>query len=151
MTKGKEYSYIVDGKLEIPFKYSAGKFESKFLTTLRDEKKILAVKCNKCKKIFLPPRRYCTYCYADLNGKWVEVQDEGKVVNFTIVRYSEPYQPAKPPYVIAQIKLKGADTSMLHVLGEVDPKKVRAGMKVKAAWSDERKANMFDIKYFKPI
>lgn len=151
MAKQKNYCYIVDGKLEIPYKYSAGRFASKFLTTLRDEKKILGIKCDKCKKVFLPPRRYCTYCYSDLDGKWVSVKDEGKVVNFTVVRYSEPYQPTKPPYAIAQIKLVGADTPMIHILGEIKPDKVRKNMKVKAVWSDERKASMFDIKYFKPI
>jgi len=150
MASEKDYSYIVEGKLEIPFKYSAGELGSRFLTTLRDEKRILAVRCDKCNKVFSPPRRYCTFCYSDLDGRWVEVADEGEVVNFTVVRYGEPYQPTDVPYVIAQIKLDGSDTPMLHILGGVEPEQVRCGMRVKAAWSDERKASMFDIKHFEP-
>ncbi len=151
MASEKDYCYIVEGKLEIPFKYAAGRFGSRFLTALRDEKKILAVRCDRCDKVFLPPRRYCTYCYSDLDGNWVEVADEGEVVSFTVVRYREPYQPKDVPYVIAQIKLDGADTPMLHIISGVAPEQVRCGMRVRAVWSDERTASMFDIAHFEPI
>ncbi len=41
----------------------------------------------------------------------------------------------------------------MHHLGEVDPKDIKIGMKVKAVWlhENERKGAITDIKYFKPI
>ena len=42
---------VVEGKLALPYMYFAGRVGSRFLTTLRDEKKILGIKCSRCKKV----------------------------------------------------------------------------------------------------
>jgi uncharacterized OB-fold protein len=48
------------------------------------------------------------------------------------------------------IKMDGADTSMVHFLGDVDFKNLKAGMKLEPVFADKRNANILDIKYFKP-
>ncbi len=40
---------------------------------------------------------------------------------------------------------------MVHLIGEVNPEKVKIGMRVKAAFKEERIGSILDIKYFKPI
>ena len=42
---------------------------------------------------------------------------------------------------------------IMHMLGEVDPKEITIGMKVKAVWkpSEEREGSILDIKYFRPL
>jgi uncharacterized OB-fold protein len=57
----------------------------------------------------------------------------------------------KAPFAYALIKLDGADTGFLHVLGEVDPGKIREGMRVEAVFAEERKGSPLDIAYFRPI
>ena len=53
------------------------------------------------------------------------------------------------------IEIDGASTlhGFMHMLGEVDPKKVKIGMRVKAVWkpADERVGSINDILYFKPL
>ena len=41
----------------------------------------------------------------------------------------------------------------LHLLGEVEEKDIRVGMKVEAVWKppSERVGSILDIKYFRPI
>jgi uncharacterized OB-fold protein len=41
----------------------------------------------------------------------------------------------------------------MHLLGEVDPKEIKIGMKVKAVWKEtqDREGAITDIRYFKPI
>jgi uncharacterized OB-fold protein len=41
----------------------------------------------------------------------------------------------------------------MHMLGEIDPKKVKIGMRVQAVWkpAEERQGSINDILYFKPI
>jgi len=143
------WAYEVPGKLEIPYKYYAGEFDSKFLTALRDHKKILGAKCPKCRKVFIPPRSSCEQCYGKIE-QWVELGPVGKITSFCVVRYKEPYLPAEPPYVLALIRLTGADSDLAHILGEVDPEKVKTGMKVEPVFAENRKASILDIKYFKP-
>jgi uncharacterized OB-fold protein len=65
-----------------------------------------------------------------------------------MVRLTEPEIPAV-------IDLDGASKGMgiLHKLGEVDPKLVKVGLKVKAVWKPaaERTGSITDIAYFKPV
>jgi hypothetical protein len=49
------------------------------------------------------------------------------------------------------IRLDGADTGMAHFLDEVDFDKVHIGMRVRPVFAEQRRGNILDIKYFKPI
>ena len=57
----------------------------------------------------------------------------------------------KAPFAYALIKLDGADTALLHVLGEVDLRKLSTGMRVEPVFAEEPKGSILTIKYFKPI
>jgi uncharacterized OB-fold protein len=64
-------------------------------------------------------------------------------------------QRVKNPIIPAVIEIDGASKGMgiMHLLGEIDPKKVHIGMKVKAVWKSEkeREGAITDIKYWKPV
>jgi uncharacterized OB-fold protein len=56
------------------------------------------------------------------------------------------------------VKLDGADSSLGHLLGEVDvndPRKarelVKMGMRVEPVWRDERRGEIADIQYLRPV
>ena len=142
--------FLVDGKLALPYTYFAGRVGSKFLTTIRDEKKIMGIKCNKCNKVFVPPRQTCDVCLEDIRENWVDVQNTGEVTNFTVVRYDDKHLPKKAPYVLAMIKLDGADTSMVHVVEGIDVDKAKIGMKVQAVFANETTSTLMDIDHFAP-
>jgi len=142
--------FLVDGKLALPYTYFAGRVGSKFLTTIRDEKKIMGIKCNKCKKVFVPPRQTCDVCMEDIRDNWVDVQNTGEVTNFTVVRYDDKHLPKKAPYVLAMIKLDGADTPLVHVVEGIDPDKAKIGMKVRAVFAKETTSTILDIDHFAP-
>ena len=142
--------FTVDGKLALPYTYFAGRVGSKFLTTIRDEKKIMGIKCNKCKKVFVPPRQICDVCMEDIRDNWVDVKNTGEVTNFTVVRYDDKHLPKKAPYVLAMIKLDGADTPLVHVVEGIDLDKAKIGMKVQAVFADETTNTIMDIDHFAP-
>jgi len=142
--------FVVEGKLALPYSYFAGRVGSKFLTTLRDEKKIMGIKCNKCRKVFVPPRQTCDVCMEDIRDNWVDVQNTGEVTNFTVVRYDDKHLPKKAPYILAMIKLEGADTSLVHVVEGVDVAKAKVGMKVQAVFAKETTSTIMDIDHFAP-
>ena len=142
--------FTVDGKLALPYTYFAGRVGSKFLTTIRDEKKIMGIKCNKCNKVFVPPRQTCDVCLEDIRDNWIDVQNTGEVTNFTVVRYDDKHLPKKAPYVLAMIKLDGADTSLVHVVEGIDVDKAKVGMKVQAVFAKETTSTILDIDHFKP-
>ncbi len=136
--------------INVPYAWWAGETAGKFLIGLRDDKEILGKKCGSCNKVFIPPRKTCPTCFKE-NKEWVKVSDEGTVQAFTVARRQLAALPEKAPVCFALIKLEGADTSLLHYLGEVDPDSIEIGMKVKAKFSENRKAEIRDIEYFKPV
>lgn len=149
ITYNNEDSFIVDGKLALPYQYFAGRTGSKFLIALRDEKTILGIKCNKCNKVFVPPRSACEHHIEEKCTEWVELAGTGVVTGFTVIRYEEPYQPLKPPYILALIKLDGADSSFAHIVKGVSPKEMRVGLKVKAVFAKKTTSTIMDIDHFK--
>lgn len=148
--KGPEKPVIVPGAIHVPYKYAVGATNSKFLTEIRDNKKLMAIKCPECNRVYMPPRSTCGGCFGTLKD-WVEVSSKGTVISYTVAQYSEPCQPYPPPTVYAIIQLDGADTGMPHILSEVDFEKLRIGMRVEAIFKEKRGGNILDIKYFKPI
>lgn len=151
MHPNKDDCFVIEGKLALPYQYFAGELGSKFLISLRDEKKILGVKCDKCDKVFVPPRARCETCQQDLSKSTLEVKDTGVVTGFTVIRYEEPHQPCKPPYIQALIKLDGADTPMVHIVKGIPASKMEVGAKVKAVFAKKAPNTIMAIDHFEPL
>ena len=146
---------IFAGHMVYIHRFESGRTGSRFLRELRDNKKILGLKCTKCNKVYVPPRSTCKECFSQLD-KWVEVSTEGKLLTYTVLRVARDAEKdvlkKQLPVAYGIIKLDGADTGFVHMLGEVDLDKIKIGMRVKAVFrEDERKGNILDINYFKPV
>lgn len=156
MAKKKEPQVLkephsIPGKMEMPYEYFVGTLASRFYIQLRDNKKIMGVKCPKCNKVLMPPRSVCIKCFSKLGeSQFVELAGKGTVVTYTVVNYAEPVHPVDAPFACAIIQLDGADTGLTHLLGEVDFDKIKAGMRVEPVFKEKREGNLLDIKYFKP-
>ncbi len=138
-------------RIRLPYTWHVGKVGSRFYQEIKNNCKIWGTKCSKCERVFVPPRETCPRCYRDL-AEWVEVSDTGTLLTYTVVRYAVPgIQPLKPPFAIGIIKLDGATSGFVHLLGEVNLKDFSIGMKVKAVFRETRRGDYLDIKYFKPL
>jgi len=132
------------------YSYSAGPVRSKFLLHLRDHQKILGTRCSQCEKVYVPARSICLECFESMED-WVEVSNEGVLETYTVVYGSNDSGSASDISAFGIIKLDGADTGIVHRLGEVDFKKLKIGMKMKAVYEPERRGDIRDIRYFRPI
>ncbi|MHA1364218.1 MAG: Zn-ribbon domain-containing OB-fold protein [Candidatus Freyarchaeota archaeon] len=146
----EEEAVILSTRILLPFTYSVGRIASRFFIELRDNKKIMGVKCPKCGRVLVPPRRYCGKCLSE-TSEWVEVGDKGTLVAYTVRYSSSPNLPKEPPLAYGIIKLDGADTNIVHILGEVDLDAIKPGMRVQAVFKEEREGSILDIDHFKPI
>ncbi|MBF0120475.1 MAG: Zn-ribbon domain-containing OB-fold protein [Desulfobacterales bacterium] len=141
---------VYKSQINVPYSWWAGKTASKFFTELKENKKIMGTKCDKCSKVYVPPRKICPFCFKE-NQAWVELSDEGILLSYTIVRKQLASLPKKVPVIYGLIKLDGADTGLLHFIDEVLPKDIKIGMRLKACFLEERAGKIQDIGYFKPI
>ncbi len=146
---------IVEGRWDLPFRHTAGRVAGHFFEGLK-EKRVLALRCPRCRRVLLPPRPFCERCFVPLDD-WVEVGQEGTVEAFTVC-YARFTGLPDPPYCQALVKLDGADSALMHLLGEVELEDmermkdaVQIGMRVEAVWRDERVGGIQDIKYFRPV
>ena len=142
--------WIYHGQIYIPNRYSAGAVGSRFLIEMRDKKRIMGTRCPTCNRVYVPARSICKDCFGQLD-EWVEVSDKGTVLTYTVCNQPNPVQPVETPLVYGIIQLDGADTGLVHMLGEVDPEQLRIGMRVQAVFKEQREASILDIKYFKPL
>ncbi|MEE9491535.1 MAG: Zn-ribbon domain-containing OB-fold protein [Dehalococcoidia bacterium] len=142
--------WIYHGQIYIPNRYSAGAVGSRFLIEIRDKKRITGTRCPTCNRVYVPARSICKDCFGQLD-EWVEVSDKGTVLTYTVCNQPNQVQPVETPLVYGIIQLDGADTGLVHMLGEVDPEQLRIGMRVQAVFKEQREASILDIKYFKPL
>jgi len=146
----KDGMLIQQGRIKVPYSWAAGKVASRFYLGLR-ERKIYGLRCPNCNLVYVPPKKVCHRCFSELT-EWVRVSDEGILQTFTIVHYHEPaLHPVKAPFAYGIIKLDGADTGLVHLIGEANLSDLKEGMRLKAVFRDRPEGNYLDIKYFKPI
>jgi hypothetical protein len=141
---------VVRQDLKVPYRYSMGATTSRFFIEMRDNRKIMGIRCPQCDVVFVPPRTTCGRCFSQLH-EWVEVGNQGTLETYTQVRYTTPAQPAVAPFYYGIIKLDGADTGLAHIVGDLKGQEPRIGMRVQAVFKEERKGNMLDIRYFQPV
>ena len=137
------------GRIAVPYTWWVGDVGSRFLASLRDEQKILGSRCKACGTVFVPPRKNCGRCFVDIE-EWVDVASEGVIEAHTIVHYSYPVQPVKPPFAYALIRLDGADVGFLHLIKK-DLDRIENGLRVKAVFKKERTGSILDIDAFELI
>lgn len=148
----KEQIIIESGDAVQPFAYSVGMYGSRFFTEMRDKGRFMAVRCPRCKKVYIPPRAVCGGCFVEMKD-WVEVGPKGVISTFTILRFAfiDPETGAqKPvPYGYGFIKLDGADTLFQHYISVEDETKIKVGARVEPVFAENRKGSIRDIEYFK--
>lgn len=141
---------IFERRVSLPFTLSAGAALSRFFDDIRKRRQIHGVRCTSCRLVLCPPRVACPRCWADTEG-WIPLPDRGIVRTFVIVNVPFYGQEMPLPYVLAHIRLDGADTTFLHILGTIAPEDVRLGMTVEAVWREERTGFLNDdVRYFRP-
>lgn len=140
--------YVAGGRLAMPYRYFPGPIATRFFLELRDNQRIVGIRCPTCGIVYVPPETTCGTCFEKLE-EWVEVGKRGVLQSYTITHYRLPVHPDHTPFIYGVVKLDGADTGFLHFLGEVDAGALRIGMIMEAVFREKRVGNILDIKYFR--
>lgn len=135
------------------YEWDEGVAVGRYLQRLKEGRLVGRV-CHGCRRRMIPPRMFCEQCFRPTD-EWFEAADTGAVKTFSLCYVTWDMIRLDQPQIPAVIDIDGASPGMgiMHLLGEVDPKAVRIGMKVKAVWkpSAERAGAITDISYWRPI
>lgn len=141
----------------LAYEYAAGRFATRFMTTLRDEGRLLGVRDPGSGKVLVPPRPISGLSGEHLDDQWVEVGPGGIVTGCTIVEtpFVDPMtgEERPVPYGFGFIRLDGADTNIYHFLDATTHDEIWVGMRVEAVLKPpgEREGKMSDIVRFRPV
>lgn len=149
-----EHIVVESGEREQPFQYAVGMYGSKFFKELKERRVFLGIRCPRCQKVYVHPRKVCGECFVEMRD-FVEVGPLGRIGTFTILRYAfidpETGEQKPVPYGYGFIKLDGADTLFQHYISIEEKDKVRIGARVEPVFAAERKGTLKDILYFRII
>lgn len=123
----------VDVRLQLPVRQGIGAVESRFQRAVA-EGRLEGTRCPACDAVHFPARPTCPRCWVSCD-EWVDVADTGTIEMFVIVNVPFTGQEVDIPYVLANIRLDGADTTLCHLV-DAPVDRVHTGMRVRAVWRD---------------
>ena len=142
--------------LSISQTFSTGPAMGRFLQELRDNKRIMALRCQGNGRFLLPPREVDAWSLEEPH-EWVEVGPGGLLREYDIIYYASPDpltgETRDVPYCVGWIHMDGADklNPLWHLIDTSDLTKIRSGARVRAVFREERKGEMEDIVHFEVI
>jgi hypothetical protein len=136
------------------YNWSVGSSMERFYRALQ-EKRIIGVQCPKCKKVYVPPRMICEFCFAQTEDQ-IEVGPQGNIVSYTCGNISIDLERGglkdQPELsIIALIKLDKADSCIVHTLKEMKVTDIAVGRRVEVVWPDETDGKPARISHFRPV
>jgi len=144
--------FVIDQHWDLTYSHTADPVTATFLRTLRDEGRLLGIRCPVCERVLAPPRPICDRDFCETEG-WVDLELEGTLELFTVMNLQIAGLP-EPPYVLAYVTPVGADTAIAGFLDGVDVTSVQAaagelklGAPVSIKLRDERQGRISDL-YF---
>jgi uncharacterized OB-fold protein len=129
---------VLDQRIKLPYRYTAGDVQKAFLRGLVDEK-LVGSQCEECDRVLFPARPFCPFCSSSAR-RTVELPPAGLVTGWTTVTRSEG------PATFVLVRIDGADTDVLHRwVGEGEPV---VGRRAGVRWAGERDTEITAIDGF---
>jgi uncharacterized OB-fold protein len=135
------------GEWAVWHRYTYGVAGEKFFREMKNKARLVASVCPKCQKKFLPPSLYCEDCFVEMT-KYKPVDGAGEVASFTVLHQSLDETPLSEPLVIALVRWNDVTGGWLAPLLNIDPTKVRVGLKVKPVFAKKRNGQIGDLAGF---
>lgn len=149
------------------YRWSAGTAVSRFLLGFKDGR-IVGIECPNCERVVTPPRDFCEVCMAPIT-RYVDLPTTGTINTYTICYIDTAAVRVKDPTFPVVVDIDGTEprVGFMHLMGEVKAKRadgrmymidkqgreVRIGDPIEAVFKPkgQRKADITDIKYFRPV
>ena len=133
----------------LAYTVTAGTTTADFLRGIL-RRELIGRRCPECTRLYLPPRGSCPTCGVRTTEQ-VPIGQRGTVTTFSVIRIPFEGQILDPPYAAAHVLLDGADTPLLHIVGDCDVDTVRMGMRVEAVWAEDLAPTLASVRYFQPV
>jgi uncharacterized protein len=127
---------------------STGPVLGRFFTGLRDG--VVVGGRTSSGQVLVPPPEYDPDTHEQVID-FVELSPTGTVTSWVWCPEPVAGQPLDRPFAWVQVKLDGADGTLLHALDVDSPDDVETGARVQVRWAEERVGAITDIACFTPL
>jgi hypothetical protein len=138
----------IEWKMDFTYKHVLGKY-SKFFIELANGK-FVTTECPNCGKVWAIPRPLCADCLTIT--KWKQLPGTGTLESYSISNFVPSFMKVDIPYVLAMVKLDGADTLFTHQLRNYGDSTdaIKVGMPVRVAYATEPVTHPMLLMHFEP-
>ncbi|MFL6002660.1 MAG: Zn-ribbon domain-containing OB-fold protein [Nocardioides sp.] len=126
---------------------STGPVLGRFFSALRDG--VVVGGRTASGQVLVPPPEYDPVTHEQVND-FVQLSPTGVVTSWSWCPEPVAGQPLDRPFAWVQVKLDGADGTLLHALDVASPDDVETGMRVRVRWAEERVGAITDIACLEP-
>ena len=127
---------------------STGPVLGRFFTGLRDG--VVVGGRTSSGQVLVPPAEFDPDTHQPTTD-FVEVAPVGTVTAWSWCPEPVAGQPLDRPFAWVQVRLDGADGTLLHALDVASPDDVETGMRVRVRWAEERVGVITDIACLEPV
>jgi uncharacterized OB-fold protein len=142
-----------EGAIPVKYEYTMGNAGDKFFRTMMEKGEIVASRCSKCGKLYVPPSTFCEAddCFSP-TSEFQPIDQTGEVYSWTESHVDMAGNRHDKPQVYAMVKFNGVEGAIIHRLN-AEASNVKIGMKVKPVFKEaaKREGNMEDIQYFTEV
>jgi len=138
----------------MPYQWAVGLDGSRFFQEIGEHETFVGIRCPKCRKVYVPPRKVCGPCFTQMD-ELVKLGTEGSIEAVTLVNYPfiDPETGVRRPipYIYGYIKLDGADNLFSHIINELPGTSIKIGDRVRAVFATKKRGRLQDIAYFELV
>lgn len=92
--------------------------------------KVMTTKCKKCGTSYFPPKMDCPKCLSS-DVEWFEIENEGKLITYTMVQYGPSGFEDDVPYTLAVGEFGGGLRIFGRLNKDVKESDIKPGVKLK--------------------
>ncbi len=97
------------------------------------EKKLMGVRCVRCRHIMVPPRSICNNCRSS-RVEWTQLGSKGKLTTYTVVHVAPPQFKHMTPYAVGIVEMaEGVKLPSIIRVARLESLKI--GMELEADFS----------------
>jgi uncharacterized OB-fold protein len=138
---------VIDLRLDFRFRHSLGKYSRFFLEL--ENRRLVATRCPRCETVWMPPRPACGNDLAVT--EWIEVPGRGTLAAATECAYTLTTGGGQSRLCLGYVRLEGVSTLLLQQIRNYeDPRRLVAGLPVRAVWADEPVHHPMELFWFEP-
>ena len=152
---------LFPGRMPVSHRYTTGLAGERFFRALKERGVFLATRCDGCGVTYCPARAFCERCLGSILDCEVEAGPAGTLESFTVCHAGLDGERIDPPVTVGLVRLDGADTLLVHRLGDGAGETLGAtgrdgltiGMRVEAVFEEPagRRAHLDDVRCFRPL